>query len=291
MDKARLARATLNEKALDNIFSEYEHEQKKTPANDASWDRWDFPDELPAKTSWHLAHEEGQGQQGQGKRWHDEEVATADHEEDATADHEEGQGQQGQGSKGSKDLEEVATADHDEDVDLSDMRTAPKTNGRPSHLSKQEVARLRYEQAMAQAADVPWSERGPRRTQSHTQAPHWRGQRLRPGLNGGKSRYANRGGRYKEHYAHKARLGLVGGALGTKGHSYYKGKVEGKGSKAKAGSAGEGKGNRAASSGKGKEETSSEGSSRLDASDLFRLCGQGSRLDASGDRWDFPDVL
>ena len=168
------------------------------------------------------------------------------------------------------DLEEVATADHDEDVDLSDMRTAPKTNGPPSHLSNQEVARLRYEQ-------------------SDTQAPRWRGQRLRPGLNGGKSRYANRGGRFKEHYAHKARLGLVGGALGTKGHPYYKGKVEGKGSKAKAGSAGEGKGGRATSSGKG--EDCSEGSSRLDASDLFRLCGQGSRLDASGDRWDFPDVL
>ena len=172
------------------------------------------------------------------------------------------------------DLEEVATADHDEDVDLSDMRTAPGTNGRPSHLSKLEVARLRYEQAMAQAADVPWSERGPRRTQSHTQAPHWRGQRLREGLNGGKSRYANRGGRYKEHYAHKARLGLVGGALGTKGKNYNKGKVEGKGSKAKAGSAGEGKGGRATSSGKGKD------------------CSEGSsRLDASGDRWDFPDVL
>ena len=58
MDKARLARATLNEKALDNIFSEYEHEQKKTPANDASWDRWDFPDVLPAKTSGHPAPEE-----------------------------------------------------------------------------------------------------------------------------------------------------------------------------------------------------------------------------------------
>ena len=61
MDKARLARATLNEKALDNIFSEYEHQQKKTPGNDASWDRWDFPDVLPAKTSWHLAPEEDPG--------------------------------------------------------------------------------------------------------------------------------------------------------------------------------------------------------------------------------------
>ena len=173
------------------------------------------------------------------------------------------------------DLEEVATADHDEDVDLSDMRTAPKTNGPPSHLSNQEVARLRYEQAMAQARLRYEQEVARLRyEQSDTQAPRWRGQRLRPGLNGGKSRYANRGGRWKEHYAHKARLGLVGGALGTKGHSYYKGKVEGKGSKAKAGSAGEGKGGRATSSGKGKD------------------CSEGSsRLDASGDRWDFPDVL
>ena len=170
------------------------------------------------------------------------------------------------------DLEEVATADHDEDVDLSDMRVAPGTFGRSSHLSKLELARLRYEQVMSQDAEVPWCERGPRRKQSHRDAPHWRGQPWREGLNGGKSRYAKRGGRFKEHYAAKARLGLVGGALGTKGNNYGKDTVEGKGSK--AGSAGKGKCGRASSSGKG--EDCSEGS---------------SRLDASWDRWDFPDVL
>ena len=121
------------------------------------------------------------------------------------------------------DPEEVATADPDEDVDLSDMRVAPGTFGRSSHLSKLELARLRYEQVMSQAADVPWCERGPRRTQSHRDAPHWRGQPWREGLNGGKSRYAKRGGRYKEHYAEKARLGLVGGDLGTKGKNFGKG--------------------------------------------------------------------
>ena len=170
------------------------------------------------------------------------------------------------------DPDEVATADPDEDVDLSDMRVAPGTHGRSSNLSKRELARLRYEQVMARAADIPWWERGPGRVGSDRDAPHWRGQPWREGLNGGKSRYAKRGGRFKEHYAEKARLGLVGGALGTKGKNYGKDTVEGKGSK--AGSAGKGKCGRASSSGKG--EDCSEGS---------------SRLDASWDRWDLPDVL
>ena len=58
MDEGRLAQATLKAKALDDFFNEYEHQQAKTPGNDASWDRWDFPDVLPAKTSWHPAPEE-----------------------------------------------------------------------------------------------------------------------------------------------------------------------------------------------------------------------------------------
>ena len=61
MDEGRLAQATLKAKALDDFFNEYEHQQAKTPGNDASWDRWDFPDVLQAKTPGNPAPEEDPG--------------------------------------------------------------------------------------------------------------------------------------------------------------------------------------------------------------------------------------
>ena len=61
MDEGRFAQATLSAKALDDIFNEYEHQQAKTPGNDASWDRWDFPDVLLAKTPGNPAPEEDPG--------------------------------------------------------------------------------------------------------------------------------------------------------------------------------------------------------------------------------------
>ena len=158
------------------------------------------------------------------------------------------------------DPEEVATADPDEDVDLSDMRVAPGTRGRSSNLSQQELARLRYEQVMARAADIPWWERGPGRVGSDRDAPHWRGQPWREGRNGGVQRYAKRGGRWREHYAAQARMGLVGGENGTKGKNFGKGE-------GKAGNnfgKGEGKAGKARTSGKG--EGNSAGSSKFDAS-------------------------
>ena len=59
MDEGRFAMAARSSQALFDFFDE--QQRAKTPGNDASWDRWDFPDVLPAKTTGHPAPEEDPG--------------------------------------------------------------------------------------------------------------------------------------------------------------------------------------------------------------------------------------
>ena len=111
--------------------------------------------------------------------------------------------------------------------------------GRSEKITREQLRELRAEQFDAEENAVPWAERGPR----GEDAPEfWRGQTLRPGLFGGKMRYANRGGRHREYYAELAKQGRLvpgrkGSCVGKAGEAYAamdaakaeKGKGRGKG--------------------------------------------------------------
>ena len=112
---------------------------------------------------------------------------------------------------------------------------APSTRGGSGNLSTEELQILRGEEQQARDCEVPWQERGPPEVDGHRPA-HWRGQVLREGRDGGLQRYANRGGRWREHYAEPFRSGTLGISKGkdkSKGQS--KGKRKGKGNESHKG--------------------------------------------------------
>ena len=82
----------------------------------------------------------------------------------------------------------------------------PHTAGRSSNLTDGELNRLRTEQGLAHLSGLTWQERGPVATPEVT---YWRGQHLRSGQQGGKVRYAKRGGKRREVYAELARKGML----------------------------------------------------------------------------------
>ena len=81
---------------------------------------------------------------------------------------------------------------------------ASATRGRSRGLSEEERQTLKEEERVAQRCGVPWQDRGPA-----GEAPYWRGQGWRCGRDGGKERYANRGGKHREYYAELARSGRL----------------------------------------------------------------------------------
>ena len=85
----------------------------------------------------------------------------------------------------------------------------PWHQGRCTDLDPLELLRLRHEEAAARAGGVPWQERGPYVEPGKGGGVFWRGQRHRPGLYGGKVRFANRGGKNKEKYQKLAREGKL----------------------------------------------------------------------------------
>jgi len=88
----------------------------------------------------------------------------------------------------------------------------PTSKGRSHDLTDEERARLRSEKAASSAARVPWQERGPAQVYDQAGQPatqNWRGQGWRTGSQGGKQRYANRGGQYKDYYRDLNRRGLL----------------------------------------------------------------------------------
>lgn len=125
----------------------------------------------------------------------------------------------------------------------------PTKRGRSSDLSAEELGALRAEEHLAHAGGVPWDERGP--AVDLSPPTHWRGQALRTGVNGGKVRYANRGGRFREWYAELY-------ANARKGKNKGKGKEKGK--------------SKDENKGKGKEKGKEKGKGK-------------SRAPASGDEW------
>jgi hypothetical protein len=82
----------------------------------------------------------------------------------------------------------------------------PNKRGRSSNLSREELAGLRHEEALAEQANLSWEERGPT---GEGRPEHWRGQKLRQGKEGGSVRYSNRGGTKRELYAELARKGKL----------------------------------------------------------------------------------
>ena len=100
----------------------------------------------------------------------------------------------------------------------------PTTVGKSRDLTPGEVERLRTEQHLSCTADVPWQERGPVPGYG---VEAWRGQPLRWGLNGGKVRYAKRGGKHREWYRDLAKQGVLPSQ--SSGSGKGKGKGKGKG--------------------------------------------------------------
>ena len=99
--------------------------------------------------------------------------------------------------------------------------------GKSTDLSPEELNAVRAEQRSAEMCGMKWHERGPR---GDGRPECWRGQTLRKGADGGKVRYANRGGKNKEYYAQLARNGkLVKIAPGKTVNLETKGKAKGKG--------------------------------------------------------------
>ena len=94
----------------------------------------------------------------------------------------------------------------------------PTKRGRSTDLSEEELARLRAERELSDYHKVKWQHRGPP-VVDESSPSCWRGQAYRVGVNGGQSRFANRGGKNREWYAEQARKGRLpsqnGG--GTKG--------------------------------------------------------------------------
>ena len=121
----------------------------------------------------------------------------------------------------------------------------PTTVGRSRDLTPGEVERLRTEQHLSCTADVPWQERGPVPGYG---VEAWRGQPLRWGLNGGKVRYAKRGGKHREWYRDLAKQGVLPSQSSGSG----KGKGKGSGHSSSSGKGMGKQGGHSSSSGKGK---------------------------------------
>ena len=103
---------------------------------------------------------------------------------------------------------------------------APSTRGRSSNLTADELEALRQEQRVAELCGMKWEERGP---DGPDRPKHWRGQALRKGVDGGKVRYANRGGKNKELYQKLAREGKFAKGQGKKNAGKGKATNKGKG--------------------------------------------------------------
>jgi hypothetical protein len=86
-------------------------------------------------------------------------------------------------------------------------------SGRRDHVPAYEQVLLRAEFAVAKAYGIPWADRGP---PAPPPGPNrfWRGQAHREGSEGGKARWANRGGKHKDYYAALARQNLLPKTLG-----------------------------------------------------------------------------
>ena len=123
---------------------------------------------------------------------------------------------------------------------------ASATRGRSTGLTLDERHMLKHEEWSARRDGIPWEERGP----TAGEAAYWRGQGWRRGLEGGKQRYSNRGGKNKEYYAQAAWRGT----LVVKHTDPWKGIsiVPGQGKPSEKGKGEKGKGN--GKSDKGKSE-------------------------------------
>jgi hypothetical protein len=86
----------------------------------------------------------------------------------------------------------------------------PEAKGRSTDLSPEELDRLRSEKAAS--AGIRWQDRGPAQSYDKTGKPthdNWRGQAWREGSQGGKQRYAKRGGKYAEYYKDLNKRGML----------------------------------------------------------------------------------
>ena len=72
-------------------------------------------------------------------------------------------------------------------------------NKRKRVVSTEELIELQAERWAAETVGVKWQDRGPPGP-DRGGASEWRGQQWRAGTNGGKQRFANRGGANKEYY-------------------------------------------------------------------------------------------
>ena len=103
---------------------------------------------------------------------------------------------------------------------VSPFIVRPQSSGRSSNLTQKELKALRVEETLSRIAGKSWQERGPR---GDNEVKYWRGQKWRPGSQGGASRFGNRGGRWKEYYASLAKSGQL---KSTPGGSKVKNKGE-----------------------------------------------------------------
>ena len=87
----------------------------------------------------------------------------------------------------------------------------PWKKGRSHDLSALEQERLKMEETAARKSGMTWQERGPAQDpyKDRPEYPNWRGQPYRQGLEGGKKRYAKRGGANKEYYQKLAKAGYL----------------------------------------------------------------------------------
>ena len=96
------------------------------------------------------------------------------------------------------------------------------TLGKSTDLTESQMKRLRHESINAKEKNIPWEERGPAqdlskkasyndaaKSSSVPEVLKLRGQHFRSGAFGGKSRYAKRGGKYKEYYDKLNKAGLL----------------------------------------------------------------------------------
>ena len=150
---------------------------------DESWNR--APTEPPSPDD---EPEDETAAASSGHAWEEPAAASSGHawEEPAAA------------SSGHAWEEPASASDHPWEV-------ASTTRGRSSGLTEAEQYNLKEEERCARLCGVPWSERGP----TAGEAPYWRGQGWRSGRDGGKVRYATRGGKHREYYAELAKAGRL----------------------------------------------------------------------------------
>ena len=143
---------------------------------------------------------------------------------------EEAKDEEAQGVAEAAQAPEAAEEDDGQAPAEEGLRVFPGTNvhGRRRNLSQAELVVLKAEENVARAYGLSWDERGPSPPKDG-ETRFWRGQRYRHGVNGGKPRWSNRGGRHREYYAQLAKEGKVGGYKGRADKGI--GKSSGKGGK------------------------------------------------------------